>query len=80
MEKIPCEDCITLAICKSYVKAHNYGACIYYLAKKCSLVSNYILNHPNKKLELKSGFWRYEPGHEIYSFLDGNDDNLWDLK
>ena len=42
MNKLPCEDCITLGICKSYAKSNDYKSSIWYLYVKCSLARKYI--------------------------------------
>ena len=44
MDKLPCEDCITLPICKNDVITVGSYGWLMYLCDKCSILNNYILN------------------------------------
>ena len=39
--KIPCENCITLPVCKSQVRKENIIADLRKLCKKCSIIDKY---------------------------------------
>lgn len=64
--KPPCENCITLAMCKSYLsKATNYTeamTCIEELSLKCSLLCNYVmkeLTYKNQRVKSESTVFKY---------------------
>jgi len=43
--EIPCNNCITLASCKSQTKNKSYYGMWFYLKNKCTLFDDYVNNH-----------------------------------
>jgi len=75
LENCPCNDCITLAICKAYARSHRFIDCMSYLATKCSLLDRFLLTGSSKLTKImKEGnhiFWRQKTPDEVYKFLGG---------
>ena len=73
MNKLPCEDCITLGICKSFVRTNTDIYSLHKLGEKCSLLKTYILSC-DEMITTKNGFYINKSKYEIYSFLCAGDD------
>lgn len=74
MSKIPCENCITLAVCKSKAKSHwenfsNYPTIYIFkvisvitdLAEKCNIVDEYITTSS----KMSDDSWTVSVSHEL---------------
>ena len=68
----PCKDCITLPICKSFVKTNHYKPSIKYLTRKCSLIDIYLASFTDEYITRnEDGFKRYKSRDEVFKFLGG---------